>query len=86
MPPSSTPPLRDPANSRSAECASRCQGEESAAQALVASDAASILAVSPRTERMGAARMGTIAVMKRLYRLELSQTIELLVMYCGKLD
>ena len=29
MPPSSTVPLRDPASSRTAECASRCHGEES---------------------------------------------------------
>jgi hypothetical protein len=86
MPPSSTPPLREPATSRNAECASRCQGEESPAQALVASDTASIFTASPKLKRKGAARMGTIAVMKRLYRLELSQTIELLVMYCGKLD
>ena len=32
MPPSSTAPLRDPASSRTAECASRCHGEASSAR------------------------------------------------------
>ena len=76
MPPSSTAPLRDPASSRTAEWPSRCQGEASWARASIASDDANRVAAKP-----SAARMGTMTVMRRLYRQARRQTIELLVMY-----
>ena len=63
MPPSSTAPLRDPASSRTAECASRCQGEASSARAAIASERRKQGGAKP-----SAARMGTIMAMKRLYR------------------
>src|ERR1700730_883679 len=75
MPPSNTAPLRDPASSRTAEWPSRCQGEASWARASIANDEANTVAAKP-----SAARMGTMAIMGRLYRLAVSQTIELLVM------
>jgi hypothetical protein len=76
MPPINTPPLRDPANSRTAECPSFCHGDESWARAAVIGDDASAIAAKP-----SAARMGTMTIMRRLYRLAGKQTIELLVMY-----
>src|SRR3954464_8055108 len=76
MPPSSTAPLRDPASSRTAEWASFCQGEESCARACGPADNTSAAAAKP-------ARMGTITVMKRLYRQAARRTIELLVIQCG---
>src|SRR6478672_9278217 len=81
IPPSSTPPLRDPASRRTAECVSRCQGEESSARASSANVPTSRVAAKPTT-----ARIGTMTVMRRLYRLVLTQTIELLVMGGGTLD
>src|ERR1700736_2050843 len=76
MPPSSTAPLRDPASSRTAECPSRCHGDASWAQASIARDDAHIVAAKP-----SAARMGTVTIMRRLYRQTRPQTIELLVIY-----
>src|ERR1700687_3333883 len=76
MPPSSTAPLRDPASSRTAECPSRCQGEASWARASIVRDDANTIAARP-----SAARMGTMTIMRRLYRQAGGQTIELLVMY-----
>src|SRR4051812_1208119 len=73
-PPSSTAPLRDPASRRTAECASRCQGEESSARTRVA-----IHATDNVPARPSAARMGTIGIMGRLYSQVRAQTIELLV-------
>src|SRR6266700_1905551 len=74
MPPSSTAPLRDPASRRMAECASRCQGEESSARTSIAVHATDRMAAMPSV-----ARMGTMTIMRRLYRQVLAQTIELLV-------
>src|SRR5436190_1616978 len=58
MPPSSTVPLRDPASSRMAECASRCQAEESSARTSIAAHATDNVAATPST-----ARIGTIPIM-----------------------
>src|SRR5882762_1016957 len=74
MPPSNTAPLRDPARSRTAEWPSRCQGDASSARALGANDEARRVAATPT-----AARLGTMAIMRRLYRQARRQTIELLV-------
>src|ERR1043166_1272421 len=76
MPPSSTAPLRDPASSRTAEWLSFIQGEESCARACGPTDSTSTAAANP-------ARMGTMTVMKRLYRQAALQTIELLVIHRG---
>src|SRR5665647_1075550 len=76
MPPSSTAPLREPASSRTAECPSRCQGDASWARASIVRAEARTAAAKP-----SAARMGTMVVMRRPYRLVGVQTIELLVMY-----
>src|SRR5580692_11147554 len=76
MPPRRTVPLREPANSRTAECESRCQGEASSARAPVAAQATDKVAAKP-----SATRIGTITVMERLYRQVSAQTIELLVMW-----
>src|SRR3954462_1425260 len=76
MPPSSTAPLRDPASSRTAEWPSFTQGGETCPRACGPTDNTKTAAASP-------ARMGTMTVMKRLYRQALSQTIELLVIRYG---
>jgi hypothetical protein len=60
---------------------SRCQGEESSARTSVANAPTNRVATKPT-----AARIGTMTVMRRLYRLTLPQTIELLVMGRGNLD
>src|SRR6202007_846928 len=75
MPPSSTAPLRDPASSRTAECASSCQGEASWARALGANNESKTMAATPSM-----ARAGTMEFMRRLYSLSVAQTIELPVM------
>src|SRR5512134_3400205 len=72
-PPSSTVPLRDPASSRTAECASRCHGEASSARTSDVAHA-TYKAATP-----SAARRGTITIMGRLYRQVSPQTIELRV-------
>src|SRR3979409_2469608 len=76
MPPSSTAPLRDPASSRTAERPSFTQGEESCARACGPTDNTITAAAKP-------ARMGTMTVMKRLYRQAARQTIELLGIHGG---
>jgi hypothetical protein len=73
-PPSSTAPLRDPASNRSAECVSRCHGEESSARTSIAAHATDRVMATPI-----AARRGTITTMRRLYRQVPAQTIELRV-------
>src|SRR5581483_1096664 len=75
MPPSSTAPLRDPASSRTAECASSCQGDASWARAAGANSESKMVAATPSV-----ARAGTTAFMRRLYLLSDAQTSELLVM------
>src|SRR5476649_2657118 len=72
MPPSSTPPLRDPASSRTAEWPSLSQGEESCARAGSMKNDTTTAAAKP-------ARRGTMTIMRRLYSQALPQTIELLV-------
>src|SRR5215472_16685402 len=74
MPPSSTAPLREPASRRTAECPSFCQGEASWARASTANELTSSVAA-----KASVARRGTMAFMRRLYRLEVTRTIELLV-------
>jgi hypothetical protein len=74
MPPSSTAPLRDPASSRTAEWPSLSHGEASCARACGVNDDARIVTANP-----AAAPMGTMTVMRRIYRQALPQTIELLV-------
>src|ERR1700761_8137463 len=74
MPPSSTAPLREPASSRTAECPSFCQGDASWARTSTAIEEA-----SRAIAKTNAARIGTIAIMGCLYRVEIRQTIELLV-------
>jgi hypothetical protein len=81
MPPNSTAPLRDPANNRTAECRSRCHGEASSACASIARPDTNKHDTNKVAAAPIAARMGTITIMRRLYRQAAVQTIELLVMY-----
>jgi hypothetical protein len=69
-----TVPLRDPASSRTAECASRCHGEASSARTSPPANTTDKMAVAP-----SAARRGTMTIMRRLYRQASTQTIELRV-------
>src|SRR5256885_1764039 len=52
-PPSSTAPLRDPASSRTAECASRCHGEASSARTPDAPHAADKIMSAARVDFLG---------------------------------